>query len=166
MGREVRRVPPNWTHPESGQGMFDQHFDDAMAEWKADIERIREGRFHDYEDYYRECADPLAAYLEDHSEPDPAFYRPWRDEEATWFQVWQTVTEGTPVTPAFETPKELIEYLVEHGDFWDQRRGDAGWSRRAATSFVNAGWAPTGIIEGGAFYAARDMTHGKPGEVA
>jgi hypothetical protein len=26
-----------------------------------------------------------------------------RDKEATWFQAWKTVTEGTPVTPPFAT---------------------------------------------------------------
>jgi hypothetical protein len=26
-----------------------------------------------------------------------------KGKEATWFQAWETVTEGTPVTPPFAT---------------------------------------------------------------
>jgi hypothetical protein len=72
-----------------------------------------------------------------------------------WWQVYETVSEGTPVTPPFATKEELIEYLVEHGDFWDQRNRhdyrcyvDPGcyppWSRKAATTFVmEDGWCPS-----------------------
>jgi hypothetical protein len=38
-----------------------------------------------------------------------------------WWQVWETVSEGSPVTPAFETAEALIEHLVQHSDAWDQR---------------------------------------------
>lgn len=166
MGREVRRVPPNWTHPEDGRGMFDQHIDDAMAEWKANVERIRSGNFDKWEEDYRDAPDPVSAYIDDYPEPDADDFRPWRDEEATWFQVWQTVSEGTPVTPAFEAPEELIEYLVAHGDFWDQQRGDGGWSRRSATSLVKAGWVPSAIIDSEGVHMSRDIVLPTSGESA
>jgi hypothetical protein len=35
-----------------------------------------------------------------------------QDKEATWFQAWETVTEGTPVTPPFATTDELVDYLA------------------------------------------------------
>lgn len=54
--------------------------------------------------------------------PEREYYRSWKDEDATWFQVWETVSEGTPVTPPFATKEELIDYLVANGDFWDQKR--------------------------------------------
>ena len=41
MGREIRRVPPNWDHPKQEgwsdgrmQPMYDQTFEQAAAEWK------------------------------------------------------------------------------------------------------------------------------------
>lgn len=146
MGREVRRVPPNWPskvdHP-----MHDQRFDEAFAEWLQDFDRIRAGNLSDIE---RECYTsdcPLAEWLLDYGAlPDPAYYRPWTDEEATWFQVWETVSEGTPVTPAFSTKEELVDYLVKHGDFWEER----GFSRATAEKFVmDTGWAPSAIITSG-----------------
>lgn len=74
-----------------------------------------------------------------------------------WWQVWETVSEGSPVTPAFATRDELIDYLVINGDHWDQKRGDGGWSRKNAESFVAAEWAPSLIAVGGQTYTARDV---------
>ncbi len=94
---------------------------------------------------------------------DPAVsaaYNAWQSEEpptGDWWQVWETVSEGSPVTPAFATAEELIEYLVTFGDDWDQKRGDGGWSQEAAEAFVSReGWAPSLIIQGGASYSPRD----------
>lgn len=73
--------------------MYDENFESAFAEWLADFDRIRSGGITDFE---RECypsSNPLAEWLCDEGMPrDPAYYRPWRDEEATWFQVWETVS--------------------------------------------------------------------------
>jgi hypothetical protein len=168
MGREIRMVPPNWQHPDRNanknpyghtgyQPMHDQRFDERFAEWLAEFDRFRAGALSDFE---RECypsASPLAEWLQDEGlPPDPDYYRPWHDGEATWFQVWETVSEGTPVTPPFATKEELVEYLVAHGDFWQQKRwreGDRfmqperpGYSREAAARFVNAGWAPSMVV--------------------
>lgn len=87
--------------------------------------------------------------------PDVEYYRPdWKPEEMTWYQVYETVSEGTPVTPPFATKEELIEYLTTNGDFWDQRRRKEGgssmqcdpWPRDAAERFVNeTQWAPSFI---------------------
>lgn len=73
-----------------------------------------------------------------------------------WWQVWETVSEGSPVTPAFATREELIDYLVANGDAWDQKRGDGGWSRENAESFVGDGWAPSLIGAAGSLHAPRD----------
>jgi hypothetical protein len=77
----------------------------------------------------------------------PPPYHP-QDKEATWFQAWETVTEGTPVTPPFATTDESVDYLATRGDFWDQERGDGPWDRKSAEEFVKAGWAPTLIVTG------------------
>lgn len=140
------------------QPMYDRSFEGAWAEWLADFDRIRAGNLDDLE---RECYPRgLADWIQDCLAPDPAYYRPWRDEEATWFQVWQTVSEGTPVSPPFATKEELIDYLAKHGDFWDQERchqpdwqwlwggtpGVSAWGRERAERFVNAEWAPSMVV--------------------
>jgi hypothetical protein len=167
MGREVRMVPANWDHPQRDernnryghggyQPMHDQNFDERFAEWLADFDRFRaNGPSESEREYYpRGLADWLQG---DGAPPDPTYYRPWRDEDATWFQVWETVSEWTPVTPPFETREALVDYLVEHGDFWQQKRwkeGDRfmqpkppGHSREAAEQFVMGdGWAPSMVV--------------------
>lgn len=121
----------------------------SPSTWLKNFDRIRAG---DLDDIERECYTgdgkiPLAEWLRDERmPPDPKYYRPYREEDATWYQVWETVTEGTPVTPPFATREELVDYLVKYGDEWDQKRGNGGYSRAAAEAFVNAGWAPSMVI--------------------
>lgn len=64
----------------------------------------------------------------------------------TAWQVWETVSEGSPVTPAFATAEELIEHLVSNGDAWDKNRGKGGWDRAHAEQFVQDGWQPSGLM--------------------
>ena len=161
MGRELRRVPPNWDHPkvmrhngrEDYQPMRDTTFEDAAAEWKAEFMKWDSGERPAY------CSDDsqnMEFWEYEGGPPDREYHRPWKDEEATWFQVWETVSEGTPVTPPFATQDELIDYLVANGDFWDQRRRAEGssvmncdpWSREDAESFVKgSGWAPSMVMD-------------------
>lgn len=77
--------------------------------------------------------------------------------EGSWWQVWETVSEGSPVTPAFATAQELIDYLVEYGDAWDQKRGDGGWNRTSAENFVGSGWSPSMVLEAGEIKTAKNM---------
>lgn len=165
MGRELRMVPPNWNHPvvtrsngqDGFQPMFDTTFEEAAAEWKEELAEWESGERPSW--YTIDDDNPNPEYWEYSGDPpERKYYRPWKDEEATWFQVWETVSEGTPVSPPFETKAELIEYLVANGDFWDQARRQEGrrlpngmscdpWSRKEAEAFVNGpGWAPSNHI--------------------
>lgn len=100
---------------------------------------------------------------------DPAVrqaYEAWQETPiptGDWWQVWETVSEGSPVTPAFKTDTALVDYLVANGDAWDQKRGKGGWPRPAATRFVKAGWAPSMVAVGNKVYTARDEVPGEAG---
>lgn len=164
MGREIRMVPPNWEHPKKERWdmrtgryvmdytpMYDEPFAPKMREWYAAWEAWERGE-------RPEGSEKCANFWDwDGGPPDPEYYRPdWKEGEATWVQVYQTVSEGSPVTPPFATREELIDYLADNGDFWDQSRGDGPWERKNAESFVNAGWAPSLIGFAGALHAPRD----------
>jgi len=163
MGREIRMVPPNWEHPTKldrlgrtqDVQMYDRTFEDSFAEWLSDFDRVRAG---DLEGYEVECyPNGLIDWIQDEGAPlDPEFYRPWKDCEGTWYQVWQTVGEGSPVSPPFETKAELVDYLTENGDFWDQSRGNRPSSREAYESFVEMGFAMSGLMVDGRFYNGID----------
>lgn len=143
MGREIRMVPPNWEHPQGNndgfQSMYDQDYTSAVKEWKDGYRLWENGKYPGQEggwEFWDWQGGP----------PDKETYRPEFTEEPTWFQVYETVSEGTPVTPPFATKPELVDYLVEYGDFWDQSRGDGGWKRANAKSFVDRGFAFTGMM--------------------
>ena len=164
MGRELRKVPANWDHPiverhnghDGFKPMRGETFESAAAEWKSEFAKWEAGERPSY--YTVDPENPNPEYWEyDSDPPDRQYYRPWKDEEATWFQVWETVSEGTPVSPPFATKEDLIEYLIANGDFWDQSRRKEGrggmkcdpWSRKQAEAFVNgSGWAPSLVVTG------------------
>lgn len=156
MGREIRQVPPHWEHPAvkaendpyrhgGYQPMHNQQFTERWSEWLSDFDRIRLGNLTDFE---KECYSlGLCEWLQyEGTPPNPDYYRPYSSEEATWFQIYETVSEGTPVTPPFATKAELVNYLATNGDFWDQKRGDGPWKRSNAEKFVGEGWAPSMIV--------------------
>lgn len=73
------------------------------------------------------------------------------------WQVWETVSEGSPITPVFPTKEGLIDYLAQRGDLWDQHRGEGGWGIARASAFVNAGWVPSMIMHDGEVLESKDI---------
>jgi hypothetical protein len=164
MGREIRMVPANWDHPKQEgqydgrlQPMFDKTFAEAAAEWKAEFASWERGA---RPDYCSEESRDLEFWEWNGEPPDRKYFRPWKEDDAIWFQVWETVSEGTPVSPPFATKAELVDYLVANGDFWDQKRREGGWERKAAESFVGVGYAPSMVVQhsaaGSEIFTARD----------
>lgn len=138
MGREIRRVPSDWQHPKRAMPygfdyapLFDKSYEEAIATWETERFKWDSG----------ERPDTECTFEEWHGEkPDPDYYRPaWSDEERTAFQIYETVSEGTPVSPVFATKEEAVEWVVEN---W-------GRSWEAAEKFVEAGWAPSFVMSGG-----------------
>lgn len=65
------------------------------------------------------------------------------------WQLWETVSEGSPVSPVFSTADELAQWLTT-----DEGGRASGPSRTPMTisqarAFVGIGWAPTGFIDAG-----------------
>lgn len=157
MGREIRRVPPNWEHPRYTKenvpygsenpdlqvgcyvALFNQSFDDAVAEWKEEFALWEAGTHEDIKKFDLDGQE----YWEWFSPPSREAHLPTFQEEPTWFQVYETVSEGTPVTPPFATLEELGDYLRKNGDSWDQARGTRP-SSEAVDRFLQEGVAITG----------------------
>lgn len=116
MGREIRRVPPGWEHPRDERGRHIPLFD-LNAAPHGEIDEELPG------------ADRL-----------PAMPR-CAPEEATCYQVYENVTEGTPVSPVFDSVDGVRDWLV-----------DKGYSRRAAEGFCRHGQAPTLVLRDGTVY--------------
>ena len=148
MGREIRRVPPNWEHPkDKGKyvPLLDESYANARREWIDAFDLWREGKHPEQIKYPNKSWVKDQDWWEYDSPPNRESYRPDFAEPPTWFQVYENVSEGTPVSPPFATKEELVEYLVEHGDFWSE----GGFSRKAAEAFVKDEYAPSMIIADG-----------------
>lgn len=79
-------------------------------------------------------------YSEYAGEPTPETYMPDFDvpEDELGWVLYETVSEGTPVTPVFATPEELIDHLATVGMDYDQqpmRRSAAETLVRGGSSF-------------------------------
>lgn len=58
------------------------------------------------------------------------------------WQLWETTTEGSPLSPVFETAEELAGWIADGND-WENT------TYEQAIAFVNKGWAPSLIIDDG-----------------
>lgn len=138
MGREIRRVPEGWEHPRDNRGhyqpMFDRDFEMEATKWVNACTAWAAGT---HPDQVRRSTDapPLPAYFWewDGGPPERAWYRPAFTTEPTHYQFYETVSEGTPLSPVFASLAELEDWLVN----------EAGYSREGAHGFCESGWAPS-----------------------
>lgn len=97
MSREVRRVPASWEHPKKETGHYiplNEHFPYSQEEIEGEL---RAG----------------------HLKNDPPNYGckvmpQWSDAERTHYQMYESVTEGTPISPVMETQEALACWLVDN----------------------------------------------------
>ena len=151
MGRAIRKVPKGWKHPKNERGeyqpLYDEDYETAIADWIENHLMWLAEKHPDQEKYGKE----YKYYAEwNGNAPEIEYYRPkWKREERICFQVYETVSEGTPITPVFESKEELLDYLVEHGDFWRQKHGMGGYERKNVEAFIKQEWAPSMLMSRG-----------------
>jgi hypothetical protein len=151
MGREIRRVPSDWQHPPAQkyvpskdpfgeskwveadyyQPLYDKDYETVAEKWISEFDQWRAGTHPDQSDDCR-------YFWEYDTPPDEEHYRErkWTAEEATHYQIYETVTEGTPVSPVFASLDELVEWCVAQG-----------YSRHAAENFAKQRWVPSMAVD-------------------
>ena len=133
MSREIRRVPQDWQHPRRANGQYEPLHDGycrAVASFKDDPD--------DWDD-----------------EPDPNDYMPEFGESATAYQVYETVSEGTPVSPVLPNRDRLRDWLMNDGSGLGIGGRRMPLTRAQAESFMENAYAPsmvysaaTGLVSG------------------
>ncbi|RYD48447.1 MAG: hypothetical protein EOP83_26505, partial [Verrucomicrobiaceae bacterium] len=78
-----------------------------------------------------------------------AAYEAWEETpipEGPGYQMWETVSEGSPRSPVFDTPTRLAAWLVRNhaSSLAEETASFAQWM-----AFIDAGWAPSGFVSGG-----------------
>jgi len=84
---------------------------------------------------------------------DPAFqerYDNWEREKpptGDGWQMWETVSEGSPISPVFATPEKLAEWLSgnEASACGSMTASYASWLKM----IMGSGWAPSCVVDGG-----------------
>jgi hypothetical protein len=142
MGRSVRRVPKDWVHPvytaETARHPGDvgryvpllDRFDPEEARlWDEGARKWAEGLRPDGLDEngqdiwvvpseefplsYRSPEVTWEAWTG--TRPDPARHMPfWPDEERTHIAMYETTSEGTPISPVFKTGVALAHWLADN----------------------------------------------------
>lgn len=70
-----------------------------------------------------------------------AAYEAWEKAEppsGPGWQLWETVSKGSPVSPVFATPAGLEDWMANNG-----------FSRSGAREFLKSGWAPSFVARDG-----------------
>jgi hypothetical protein len=81
--------------------------------------------------------------------------------EGPGYQLWETVSEGSPITPVFATPEELANFMVANS--WGSQTERMASSFEVAMRFIDAGWAPSGVataehgVESGVEFVGRGV---------
>lgn len=160
MGREIRKVPAGWQHPKKEYWtmrgreerfipLYDHEYDTACNDWWADAvawdkRKTPASTEPDAERWYWDDAG---------MPPDKEMYRPqWSDAERTHFQIYETVSEGTPVSPVFASLDEMIAWMVQPIDRTSEYNCGEDWqcmqgrSREQAEAFAKSQNAPSFVI--------------------
>jgi hypothetical protein len=133
---------------------MDGSFDERYREWEKELKdwykeyyefeggkkfgEVRKSDGGTYEDW---AGDPP-------SPPNPYDYMP----NGAWYQLFENVSEGTPLSPPFETKQALIDWLSSNKDFWGNQ-----WSKESAEFIVEQGFALSGIMSGGKYYKPEEQ---------
>lgn len=162
MGREIRRVPPGWRHPTVGElcgdgggqpwaagkpwlphPQYDENYDQAARRWLENCALWARGEHPD------QPADTEFFWDWDGPPPSQEYYRTGRwafaPEEATWYMMYETTSEGTPISPSFSTPEEVARYCADNrvSAFAGQPASYEDWLYVA-----RGGYAPSGMVLG------------------
>lgn len=165
MGREIRRVPKKWEHPKNnrystGNKDFKPLMDDyvgSLKYYKESVddfikymtEVVKKGKVKIYDTTYT-VPKEVYDYLTEDGQMEPPDIRNYMPS-GEWYQLYENVSEGTPLSPPFETKEELVDWLSNNLDYWDHQ-----WTREQAEAMVEDEYAPSGLMVGGKMYTAEE----------
>jgi hypothetical protein len=114
---EIRKVPSNWKHPKKKNGsyqpMYDKYYIDALNEWISNHTKWEDGT-HPCLIGHPEYKETYPFYAMWENEPPLVDYyqlKKYSEKELTHVQMYETVSEGIPISPVFENRKDLYEWL-------------------------------------------------------
>jgi len=147
-------VPKDWQHPKRKDKRFiplyEGPFSKCLAEWRESAGKWALGfrkswskdgdKWKPIEDQYRN----MSFEEWDGQMPVADDYMPeWPEHEKTHLMMYETTSEGTPISPAFETPEELARWLA---DSKASAFGGQSASYEAWLAVAKGGYAPSAVF--------------------
>ena len=147
MSREVRRVPLDWKHPVEHNPQWG--FQSEMRQRRG----APASRLHAPDERFQplQARSALAYYELGEELPNEGNFMPIfeQDERDLGWCFYETVSEGSPVTPVFVTAQELIDHLCIVGQDYDQ----VPMRRASAEQVVSTGGtACSMVVSNGTIY--------------
>lgn len=68
-------------------------------------------------------------------------FESYEPPEGDGYQIWETVSEGSPISPVFNDKESMIKWLIGEG-----------YSEQAAINFADSGWVMSGLMTNGKIY--------------
>lgn len=123
MGRELRKVPADWQHPPSDGSRGGRHkplfygaggrFEKRADAWLAGCAKWQAGERPHY------AGDDAPTYFWDWDGAPPSsedyMLVGVPDEACTHFRLYESTSEGTPLSPAFGTIEEVARWAADNG---------------------------------------------------
>ena len=116
MGREARRVSPDWKHPEDKCLHDGVTLKSSLDDWDETEANWLRRNFPEWagEDCHGMS---YAEWAGERPAPDD-YMPPWSEEEATHWQMYETTTEGSPISPVMPDPESLAHWLEDNNASW------------------------------------------------
>ena len=139
MGREIKRVPEGFDWP------IGTIWPGKMLSMCSEISRYFENETHDNQCRLCRKYAALSGYgMTSYGCPDFPFTEPPKGDA---YQLWETTSEGSPMSPPFKTPEELAQWLTDNNtsSFGSETASYSQW-----LEFIRGpGWAPSAVIRDG-----------------
>lgn len=155
MGREVRMVPPDWEHPRDVDGRlvplysgYIEHLH-GRAQWARGLVTDYNGGWKPKDSFDTTEALSWEEYAGDRK---PETYMPcWPESACTHFQMYETCSEGTPISPPMPTPESLARWLADNdaSAFGDETASYEAWLRTIAKGFALSAMVVDGVLMSG-----------------
>jgi len=173
MGREIRMVPKGWNHPVDNRGnhipLMKVPWSNAAAEWDDEFAHWQNGEMLDYSTWperrtfkpKEKSALKYASFEEWHgARPVKEEYMPeWPEGKATMLVMYENTSEGTPISPAFETPEALAHWLADNNA---SAFGGMTATYEQWLATCKAGWSVSMVMESGKMISGVEFNANNP----